>query len=590
MGAGTTVESTRTAPALNRAETKGQSSSRDRSCPAPHASSSSHFTSENVAESITLPLPPRNWLQPVPVHHSSIMARLAESPAPPNGTQSVKKPQSTKNGAFNTFLSSPGKPSGSQSPHPNKRIKSLAPTGTPRSDASRSRSPPSQNPSPRLPVSPSPRKALSDTADDVDTADRSTPADTVTAAAPAENDTSEPTSSTAPVTAMEATPDAEASGSTPEPSAPRTGVVSSVRKTFSNVVNNITGQRTGTTTVTTTFEQTIVSRKRSREPNVEESPAPADKEADQEIEAANGTEGNTTIQLGNQFEAEVEAEEIRAKSPVKEAVQAEDAEINVATSIDNADTVEAAPTENSATNAAGDEDVEMDDPKNGMFVFDKILGHRRDPNDKTLFQMHINWKHDDPTWETEQTIHEDAEEALFAYWNSLKGGRLGAMADKNLWHALRVEKHKQKPSGAVQLYVCWIGSPERSWEPESQVEVYARQHVENYWKSKGGREKCIKAVAMPVKKGRGRPRKNNAAEPDVEVEVLKEASREPKPRGRPGRKQKRDDTAAEESQPEKSEEASAAEDKPEPAAKEQSEADEEPPKKRARGRPRKVNA
>ncbi|KAJ0329224.1 hypothetical protein COL5a_004460 [Colletotrichum fioriniae] len=523
------------------------------------------------------------------------MARLAESPAPPNGTQSVKKPQTTKNGAFNTFLSSPGKPSGSQSPHPNKRIKSLAPTGTPRSDASRSRSPPSQNPSPRFPVSPSPRKALSDTADDVDAVDRSTPADTVTAAAPAENDTSERTSSTAPVTAMEATPDAEASGSTPEPGAPRAGVVSSVRKTFSNVVNNITGQRTGTTTVTSTFEQTIVSRKRSREPNVEESPAPADKETDQEIEAANGTEGNTTIQLGNQFEAEVEAEEIRAKSPVKEAVQvaspaAEDAEINVATSTDNADTVEAAPTENSATNAAGDEDVEMDDPKNGMFVFDKILGHRRDPNDKTLFQMHINWKHDDPTWETEQTIHEDAEEALFAYWNSLKGGRLGAMADKNLWHALRVEKHKQKPSGAVQLYVCWIGSPERSWEPESQVEVYARQHVENYWKSKGGREKCIKAVAMPVKKGRGRPRKINAAESDIEIEVLKEASNEPKPRGRPGRKQKRDDAAAEESQPEKSEEASVAEDKPAPAAKEQSEADEEPPKKRARGRPRKVNA
>ncbi|KAL2884326.1 hypothetical protein SGCOL_000267 [Colletotrichum sp. CLE4] len=518
------------------------------------------------------------------------MARLAESPAPPNGTQSVKIPQTTKNGAFNTFLSSPGKPSGSQSPHPNKRIKSLAPTGTPRSDISRSRSPPSQNPSPRLPVSPSPRKALSDTADDVDIADRSTPADTVTAAAPTE--TPEPTSSTAPVTAMEATSDAEASGSTPEPSAPRTGVVSSVRKTLSTVVNNITGQRTGTTTVTSTFEQTIVSRKRSREPDVEESPVPADKEADEEIEAANGTEGNTTIQLGTQFEAEVEAEEIRAKSPVKEAVQvaspaAEDAEINVATSTDNADTVEAAPTENAASNAADNEDVEMDDPQNGIFAFDKILGHRRDPNDKTLFQMHINWKHDDPTWETEQTIHEDAEEALFAYWDSLKGGRLGAMVDKNLWHALRVEKHKQKPSGAVQLYVCWIGSPERSWEPEKQVEVYARQHVENYWRSKGGREKCIKAVAMPVKKGRGRPRKNNAAESDVEIEVLKEAIKEPKPRARPGRKQKRDEVEAEEPQPEKAVEVAVAEDKPEPAAKEQSEADEEPPKKRGRGRPRK---
>ncbi|OHE92495.1 hypothetical protein CORC01_12213 [Colletotrichum orchidophilum] len=534
------------------------------------------------------------------------MARLAESPAPPNGTQSVKKPQTAKNGAFNTFLSSPAKPSGSQSAHPNKRIKSLAPTGTPRSDVSRSRSPPSQLPSPHLPVSPSTRKGLSDTAgDEVETADRSTPADTVSAAAPVE--TAEPNSSTAPVTTMEAAPDAEASGSTPEPSAPRAGVVSSVRKTFSNVVNNITGQRTGTTTLTATFEQTIVSRKRSREPDGEESPAPAEKEAEKEIEAANGTDGNdTTIQLGNQFEAEVEAEEIRAKSPVKEAVQGtphvgltrnqrspvlvaspatEDAEINVATSTDNADTVEAAPTEDVILNATNDEDVEMDDPKNGIFVFDKILGHRRDPNDKTLFQMHISWKHDDPTWETEQTIHEDAEESLFAYWDSLKGGRLGAMADKNLWHALRVEKHRQKPSGAVQLYVCWIGSPERSWEPESQVEVYARQHIENYWKSKGGREKIIKAVAVPIKRGRGRPRRTTAPESDVEVEVSKEASKEPKPKSRPGRKQKRDE--AEEPQPEKAEGAPSAVDKPKPAAKEQAEADEEPPKKRGRGRPRK---
>ncbi|GKT52902.1 chromo domain-containing protein [Colletotrichum tofieldiae] len=526
------------------------------------------------------------------------MARLTESPAPPNGTQSVKKSQTTLMNSAHNFLSSPARPSGSQSPHPSKRVKSLAATGTPRSDASRSHSPPSQRLSPHIPVSPSPRKALSDTAgDDLDAADRSTPADAVSAAAPVE-----PADAATPpalATAKGATPDLERSSSTPEPNAqrPGSGVLSSVRKTFHSAVNNLTGQRTGTTTITSTFEQTIVSRKRSREPEADETPAPADKEAENNIDAANGTDGNdTTIQLGNQFEAEVAAEEIRAKSPVKEAVQvaspaADDAEINVATATDSADTVEAAaPAQDAAPEAAGDEDVEMDDPKTGVFVLDKIIGHRRDPKDKTLFQMHVSWKNDEPTWEPEQTIQEDAEEALFAYWDSVKGGRLGAMADKNLWHVLKIEKHKQKPSGAVHFLVYWIGSPDRSWEPETQVEVYARQHVEDYWRSKGGRDKNIKTAAAPAKRGRGRPRKNTLPDPVAEAEApkdaLKDAAKEAKPRGRPGRKQKRDEAEAE-TQTDKTAEAVTTENAAELAAKEPAEVDGEPPKKRGRGRPRK---
>ncbi|GKT47741.1 uncharacterized protein ColSpa_07922 [Colletotrichum spaethianum] len=231
----------------------------------------------------------------------------------------------------------------------------------------------------------------------------------------------------------------------------------------------------------------------------------------------------------------------------------------------------------------------MDDPKNGIFVLDKIIGHRRDPRDKTLFQMHVSWKHDEPTWEPEQSIQEDAEEALFAYWDSVKGGRLGAMADKNLWHVLKIEKHKQKPSGAVHFLVYWIGSPDRSWEPESQVEVYARQHVETYWKSKGGRDKNIKTAAAPAKRGRGRPRKNTipeSAAAGAGDEAAEDVPKETKPRGRPGRKQKRDEAAAE-AEAEKTEEAVTAEGTTEPTTKEPVETDGEPPKKRGRGRPRK---
>ncbi|EFQ26893.1 chromo domain-containing protein [Colletotrichum graminicola] len=504
------------------------------------------------------------------------MARTTESPAPPNGTQPVKKVQTTLMHSAHNFLSSSAKPSGSQSPHPGKRSINIGATGTPRSDASPPHSPSSQRPFPHLPVSPSPRHALSDTAGgDTAGADGATAADIVIAAAPPAEPADAADTTPAPANAKEATPDAEAASSTPEPTAQRAGsnVLASVRKTLHSAVNSFSTQRTGTTTtVTSTFEHTVVSRKRSREPEAEETPAPAAE--DNNIDAANGDD--ITIQLGDQLETE----EMRAQSPVKEAVQvpspaAEGAEINVATAADKADTdtVEAAAApQDAAPEAVDDDDVEMDDHKAGVFVLDKIIGHRPDPRDKTLFQMQVSWKHGEPTWEPEQTIQEDAEEALFAYWVSVKGGRLGAMADKNLWHVLRIEKHKQKPSGAIHFLVYWIGSPDRSWEPESQVEVYARQHVENYWRSKGGREKNVKSVAMPVKRGRGRPSKATVSEPATEDEAPEETVKVAKPRSRPARKQKRDGT---EDEAEKTEDAVTAE------------VDGEPPKKRARGRPRK---
>ncbi|GKT52048.1 uncharacterized protein ColSpa_12229 [Colletotrichum spaethianum] len=83
------------------------------------------------------------------------------------------------------------------------------------------------------------------------------------------------------------------------------------------------------------------------------------------------------------------------------------------------------------------------------------------------------------------------------------------MADKNLWHVLEVEKHKQTSHGNVCLYISWIGSPERSWEPESRMMRVARAIVEDYWIAKGGRDKVMKSVA--VRPNRRRRRFRNAA-------------------------------------------------------------------------------
>ncbi|KAF6811510.1 putative chromo domain-containing protein [Colletotrichum sojae] len=553
------------------------------------------------------------------------MARLSEPPAASSSQSGTKRSISLKNG----FLASATKPSGSQSPHPNKRLKSLATTAgspSPADEPPRSQSPPSQRPSSSLAAplsSPSLPKPFGDTfADEMDMGEiraSGAPGDSVIAAMSAQPDDDSTPANTAPTAFMGPSIDvAQMSTPTPEPVVPKvTGVVSSVKQSVSNVFSGFGASRNGTATANafTTFEQTIASRKRSREPESEETPASSEKEeADAEAGNATAEVNDTTIQLGNQFEADAAADEERAKSPVKEAVEVaaptasptDGGEINVTTTPENADTIEAESTETAepaaaaTTSAVEDEDEDMaDDPTNDLFVIEEIYGHRRDPKDKTLFQMHVRWKHDTPSWEPESNIQEDAEDLLFAYWDSVKGGRRAHMADKGLWHALKVEKHRQKAHGAVEVQVAWVGSRDRSWEPEDQVQQYARELLEDYWVAKGGREKHVRAIAVPTKRGRGRPRKDAASEaPSTEAEKDEEpvkaikapakAVKEPvkavkapvKANSRAARKK----APVVEEAPEPAAEPAAEESKAAEAAPAD---EEEPPRKRGRGRPRK---
>ncbi|KAK2728884.1 putative chromo domain-containing protein [Colletotrichum kahawae] len=185
-------------------------------------------------------------------------------------------------------------------------------------------------------------------------------------------------------------------------------------------------------------------------------------------------------------------------------------EINVAVTIENGDTTEAIQP---ADTAEAEDDV--DEPEHGIFILECIINHRPDPDDPTLLQMRVCWTHDKPTWEPESSIQEDAGEALFAYWDTVEGGRAGAMADKNLWHVLKVEKHKQEASGTVKLRVVWVRSLKLTWEPEEKVIQCAPELVDDYWTTKGGRQKHIKAIDIPVKRRRRRSRKTTAVEDQV---------------------------------------------------------------------------
>ncbi|GKT68696.1 chromo domain-containing protein [Colletotrichum tofieldiae] len=135
------------------------------------------------------------------------------------------------------------------------------------------------------------------------------------------------------------------------------------------------------------------------------------------------------------------------------------------------------------------------DSQTDCFFIKELLGHRRDPTCTTLFEMSVRWEGDEETWEPESNLQEDAPLTLFAYWNSVKGGRESAMVDKELWHVFKVVSHETRPDGIVYLQVAWVGSPDKTWEPEANIRKTAGELVENYWRSVGGRSGVMKRPA-----------------------------------------------------------------------------------------------
>ncbi|KAI3527315.1 hypothetical protein CABS02_15399 [Colletotrichum abscissum] len=108
-----------------------------------------------------------------------------------------------------------------------------------------------------------------------------------------------------------------------------------------------------------------------------------------------------------------------------------------------------------------------------------ITGHRRDADVETLFQLRIEGKDGRQAWVPESAVQEDSEMALFAYWDSVADGRLGAMAHKDLWHPFRIEGHRKTHRGG-QLLVYWVGSPDRSWQYERVIRKADPKLVKDY--------------------------------------------------------------------------------------------------------------
>ncbi|KAM4067484.1 hypothetical protein HRG_001404 [Hirsutella rhossiliensis] len=93
-------------------------------------------------------------------------------------------------------------------------------------------------------------------------------------------------------------------------------------------------------------------------------------------------------------------------------------------------------------------------------------------------EIQVEWDEGDITWEPEGNLHEDAPEALFAYWKS-QGARPTNPADPDLFCIFAIRKHN---NNRKRLLVEWVGyGPEdMTWVSRRSVEETAPEMVAQY--------------------------------------------------------------------------------------------------------------
>ncbi|KAG5993330.1 hypothetical protein E4U43_003534 [Claviceps pusilla] len=112
------------------------------------------------------------------------------------------------------------------------------------------------------------------------------------------------------------------------------------------------------------------------------------------------------------------------------------------------------------------------------YAFDKFTDYRWVGNS---IDIQVKWQDGDVTWEQEAVLHEDARDALLAYWKS-QGGRPTNPHDPDLFDIHAIRKHSRDRK---KLLVEWVGydPKEASWVPCAAVEETAPEVVADYWRS-----------------------------------------------------------------------------------------------------------
>jgi hypothetical protein len=114
-------------------------------------------------------------------------------------------------------------------------------------------------------------------------------------------------------------------------------------------------------------------------------------------------------------------------------------------------------------------------------------------------EIKVIWDDNSSTWEPEEALHRDAEDALLAYWKK-HGGRPTHPEDADLYQVFAILDHK---ANRRRVQVQWLGfsRDDTTWEPVDTVKEAAPTVLEDYWNkvdaNKGSRGRPPKTEREP---------------------------------------------------------------------------------------------
>ncbi|KAF4957934.1 hypothetical protein FGADI_2763 [Fusarium gaditjirri] len=139
-----------------------------------------------------------------------------------------------------------------------------------------------------------------------------------------------------------------------------------------------------------------------------------------------------------------------------------------------------------------------------QYEFDSITDHRWAENE---IELRMQWKDGESSWVSEELLHTDNPQALFAYWRSQPDGRpKNPDEDDDIYRVFAIRKHRVR-KGVPQVQVEWLGydSSENTWEDQDYIETVAPKLVDAYFDQVKGKAK-IPAKSQTKSKAKPKPK------------------------------------------------------------------------------------
>ncbi|KAF5625555.1 chromo domain protein [Fusarium sp. NRRL 25303] len=153
-----------------------------------------------------------------------------------------------------------------------------------------------------------------------------------------------------------------------------------------------------------------------------------------------------------------------------------------------------------------EEEAQVEDDKRYEFV--RITDHRWADGEDEI-ELLMQWKDGETSWISEELLHTDNRQALFAYWRSQPNGR-PTNPENDVYHVFAIRKHRVR-NGIPQVFVEWLGydASENTWEDQDYIEGVAPKLVDAYFdqvKGKGKIQAKSKSQAKSNTKSKAKPK------------------------------------------------------------------------------------